>query len=174
MDIRNIPSPAPVKMTIQGLEFTFHPRYFNGQNLTLSAGEAAAFNRLLSENLRNNFANRIKARREELSLAEGDSLDEDSIASLQAYFAEYEFNYMFSVASPPRPQLDPIAALAAKLAREALATHLRRQGKALKDFSEAEIEEKISIALSRNPSFREEAERRIAAARGVAEATFDF
>lgn len=166
--------PSKAKVTIQGIEFEFQPRYAAGQSLTLSEGEASAFNAILAENLRNNFAPRVRRYREENGIGDDVELGSDDIAALAAAFAEYESSYIFRAQPTRKPILDPIEALASKLARESLAALLRKQGRALKDCDEEWIEEKIATGLERNPYFREEAARRIEAARSVAEITFDF
>jgi len=161
------------KVTILGHEYSFALRYFPGQVLTISEGEAGAFNAILAENLRNNFSSKIRAKREELGIGPDDPLPEGEQQALLDAFDEYQRSYAFGKVKP-RVALDPVQALAEKLAREAISTQLRKRGKALKDYEESWIDEKVALVLEKNPQLRAEASRRIAAAQSAAEVAFDL
>lgn len=163
----------PSQLTINGVIFEFTPRYSDGQTLVLSAPEANAFNSVLGDNLRNNYSPRVRAVRERLGLGIEDELPDDEIAALRADFAEYQAKYQFSLPGR-RVVIDPLQNLSEKLAREAIATKLRSQGKALKDFSDEWLDAKIEEVLKDNPQIVEEAKRRLEAAKSAAEVVFNI
>ena len=161
------------QLTINGVIFEFTPRYSEGQTLVLSAPEANAFNSVLGDNLRNNYSPKVRALREKLGIGLEDDLPEDELALLRADFAEYQSKYAFSLPGR-RVVIDPLQNLSEKLAREAIATKLRSQGKALKDFSDDWLDAKIAEVLRDNPSLVDEARRRLEAAKAAAEVVFNI
>jgi hypothetical protein len=141
-------------ITIQGIEFDLPSRYRPGH--VLNEAEASALNSTLSERLRTNFSKRVIA-------AKANGL---SVSKLRDEFAEYARLYEFTLT------LDPLEALARKLALDAIAAKLRADDRALPE-DEAWREAAISAAL-RRPYFREEAARRLASAREAASQVLDM
>lgn len=86
----NITEETPrVEIVIQGATFSVPTPYAEGH--TLTANEANALNQVLTENLRNNFANKVKAALETVDGAV-DNLNMDELqAALDAYSKDYEF-----------------------------------------------------------------------------------
>jgi len=105
------------QITIQGLTFNVPDRYTEGHVLT--ANEASALNQTYHENLRNNFAKKVKDA--------GESPDVEALqASLDEYAAAYQFGVR--VAGAPRAPADPVGKEAFAVAREAVRGKLREKG----------------------------------------------
>lgn len=117
-------TPAETKpLTIQGLTFHAPIRYSAGHVLT--DVEAKVLNQTLAENLRNNFADTVKAAIEKA----GDKALVD-MAELRAEFATYAAEYTFA-AGPgrgPRPAADPVGAEAFRLAKADVEAAIRAKG----------------------------------------------
>lgn len=163
-------------ITIQGHEFTVPMRYAEGHVLT--ANEAAALNQTFHENLRNNFASSVRAKKEELfgvkdeasgkiTVPEDASLEDDAISELQAkldaYAAEYEFARRTGGGRAPA---DPIEREALNLAKMAIRSALKQKGqKADADVIEAAAKQLIE----QNPGFRETARQRVEQQNAIAQ-----
>jgi len=143
-------------ITIQGIEFDWQGRYRQGH--VCNEAEAQALNSALSERLRTNFSKRVQAAK-----ANGGG---DYIASLRREFADYADSYEFTLS------LDPLEALARKLALDAIAAKLRADDRELPS-DESWRNKAIEAALAR-PYFREEAARRLASAREAASQVLDM
>ena len=81
-------------MRCQGFELSVAVPYAEGS--VLQANEAEALNQTLTENLRNNFATRLRQRQDEAA-QEGTTYEPD-MGELQAEFDEYVSTYEFGVA----------------------------------------------------------------------------
>lgn len=162
-------------ITIQGLEFVVPVRYAEGHVVT--ANEAAALNQTYHENLRNNFANTIRAKKEELfgvkgedgkvSIPDDAALDDEQLSELQsrldAYAAEYEFARRTGGGRAPA---DPVEKEALNLAKQAIRTALRSQNrKADADTIEAAAKQLVD----QNPLFRETARQRVEQQNAIAQ-----
>ena len=105
-------------ITIQGYKFEVPDGAIAniavGYTLT-EEGEANALRQTKLENLRNNFAPKIKA-----ALNGAESLPADKESALQAEFNDYAMAYKFGVraAGGPRQKLDPVTREMVKLAKE--------------------------------------------------------
>jgi hypothetical protein len=147
-------------LTIQGLQFTAPAPYTEGHALT--AGEALALNQLLGENLRNNFAARIKKVREDNAVAVKAGKPAQAIpgqSDFDAYAAQYSFGVRASGGG--RIILDPIEREARNLVRVAILNNLKAKDAKFKakDLPEGKLEELIGMALEKHPKFREQAAR---------------
>jgi hypothetical protein len=141
-------------ITIQGHDFPVSPRYEEGHQLT--EVEADVLNQTYYENLRNNFAGRIKAARKEHNVEEG-TLPEHIYQSLQGDFLTYAKEYEFGVRrTSTGPGADPVRAAALTMARTAIKDALRG-AKKLKDTPTEAIEAAAERLVASNPQFLEKA-----------------
>lgn len=120
------------QITIQGVEFTAPVLYFEGHVLT--ENEAGVLNQTLHENLRNNFAGRVKAAKEE---AEKNGVELDPTPLYEA-FAEYAANYQFGVRRPGSSPVsrDPVQNRAMVLARQIVRSAIKAKGLSVKDYAD--------------------------------------
>lgn len=119
------------EITIAGVAFTAPQPYIAGHPLT--DGEAKALNQVLAENLRNNFASKVKAAlngAEELTADQKATLDDE----FGAYASAYEFNATTVRAS--RAAVDPVEAEAIKIAKQVVSVKLKEVGKKRSDISD--------------------------------------
>lgn len=162
-------------ITIQGLEFEAPQPYKAGPR-ELTEGEASALNQTLAENLRNNFAPRIKAAQAEYrkanNLAEDaevavTSLDQEKLAEdFEKYASEYKFGVR--TAGGPRTPSDPVGKEAHRIALAKVKTALKAKNIAADSVSKEKMAEYVKQVLDKYPAIREEAERRVQAAGSVA------
>ena len=94
-------------LMIQGVNFTVADPYAEGHKCT--AMEAKALNQTRAENLRNNFASKVKAAK-----GEDGSINDKQVAALQSELDDYAKAYVFSVGVGSR--LDPVQKEAKQLA----------------------------------------------------------
>lgn len=158
-------------IVIQGLEFNVPAPYVAGH--VLSENEASALNGLLHENLRNNFAAKVKKARE--GVPEGEAVD---IAALQAELDTYASTYEFNVrraGGGGGVKRDPVEREALKLAKDAIYNALKAKGKKRKDYTVEQIEEAAEklLASDKGASIRAAAEARVKAAQAVADEAID-
>lgn len=148
------------QITISGKVFNAPLRYEEGHEL--SAGEASALNQTYHENLRNNFAKRVK------EAVENGGFDQDA---LQTEFDKYAQDYQFGVRSggggAPR---DPVMAEAINIAKGKIREALKKkQQKA----DAAAITEAAKKLVSKNPAIMDLARERVAQAQAAATADLD-
>jgi hypothetical protein len=110
------------QITIQGYTFTVPEgalaKFSVGSTLTLDEGTASTLQQVTCENLRNNFASKVK---KEIN---GGEATEAQLAELQKAFEEYATAYSFGVRQargPGSPPIDPVEKEARKLASADLA-----------------------------------------------------
>lgn len=160
--------PAPPSITIQGLTFPITSPFAEGHPLT--ATEAAALNNLRGENLRNNFAARIKALlgatadRAERTAAE---LTDEEKTQLAIDFAAYDAQYTLSGKRSAKAPVDPVEREATRIAKEQVDAALRRKGIEKKALAEGQYDNYVGQLLERNPAIRDEARAYIARLRDV-------
>lgn len=150
-------------ITIQDINFEAPQPYAAGH--TLSEVEAGVLNQALAENLRNNFAKKVKDAR--AGLASTDSLSAEKLATLKAEFDSYAGSYVFKAKGAPRQPLDPIQREAEKIATGLLNAALNKKGSKRADLPEGRWE-LLLAEVAAKPTVRAEAERRVAAAKSVA------
>ena len=114
-------------ITIQHAEWNIEPRYAAGH--VLNENEASALNQTFFENIRNNWASRLKTSSENNVALSQDDLDR--------YVQEYQFGVRSLVNREPR---DPVAAEERRLARAVVSEHIRAQGLRLKDVPDEQFD----------------------------------
>ncbi len=159
------------QIIIQGVEFNVPTPYAEGH--VLAANEASALNQLLHENLRNNFASKVKA-------ARGDdparNLTESEVAELQAALDDYASGYQFgvrAVRSSAGPSLSAVDREAISLAKAAIKAALKAKGFDVKSLDKDELQVKAEELIERRPEFRATAQERINAKKSIASASLD-
>ena len=140
-------------VTIQGTVFAVPQPYVEGHALT--SNEASAMNQLLSENIRNNFAGKIKA---EADKPEGER-KEYTQADLDEYVASYEFGVRRSGGSS-EARLPPEQREARKIAREKVVEALKAKNISIKSVDSEKMEEMVST-LAQRPEIIKIAQRRV-------------
>jgi hypothetical protein len=141
-------STPRAEITIQGTDFSIPQPFVEGHNCT--AGEASALNQLLAENTRNNFAGKMKQRKEK---GEADYTQED----LDAYIAEYEFGVRRAGSGEAR--LTPVEREARRIARDRITTALKSRNQKV----DKEKMEELVTQLAARDSVLKEAEKRVKA-----------
>lgn len=168
------PAESVSSITIQGMEFEV-PQPYTAGTYELTAGEASALNQTLAENLRNNFAPRIKAVMAEYRKANGladdaevplASLDQDSLAE---EFAEYAKSYEFGVrrAGGVRTPSDPVEREAQRIATDRVRAAFKEQNVKISSVPKEKLQEIVTAVLAKYPEIREEAKRRTESAAGI-------
>lgn len=159
--------------------FSVEPPYEQGHVLT--EVEAGVLNQTYAENLRNNFAPKIKAARVAVAQrttgkAEKDLTDEDiesitndqlDIDALRAEFAEYAKTYEFGARVGGRI-LDPVERELWNIAEASLKNALRQNNIKLNSVSRDQMDKLVSELIESKPEFRAEAERRVEATKAAA------
>jgi hypothetical protein len=163
------------ELTVQGLTFSVPRPYLAGH--VLNEAEASQLNQVFGENIRNNFAAKMRGKVEEYRKANSipddqeigaDVLDKDT---LDAEFAEFANAYEFGVrqsSGSPRTPADPVAKEAQRIARERVKGALVKKGVKLSTVSEEQWKAWIAQVLEKYPDIREEAQRRVTAAAEIA------
>jgi hypothetical protein len=165
-----VDQPKMGSITIQGLEFNVDYPYSAGE-IDLTAGEASALNQTRAENLRNNFAARIKTMIEEYR--ETNKLpDDEEIASsvldkdaLDKEFADYADKYEFGVRQlgGGRVPMDPVEREAWKISELKVREALKASNVKLTSVSKEKMSELIEAVIAKYPDITEEAKRRVSA-----------
>lgn len=153
------------EITIKGVLLKVISPYTAGH--TLTEEEANVLNQTLAENLRNNFAPRIKKAIEDVG---GDENAVDT-KSLQGELNDYTAEYEFGVRRGGSVAVDPVTKGAIALARDAVKKALKAKGKDLKDFSADQIRELAERAVEANPKFRELAAHQLELKKAAAQET---
>ncbi len=156
------------RIKVEGLIFSAPMPYKAGH--VLLENEAGALNQTFAENLRNNFAKRVKAVKEEAA-KNGGSLAEnvDAPEDLQTEFASYANDYSFGSrrtsssgdASLPK---DPILRQAHIMARELIRAHCK--AKNIKVDAE-QVNAMVPGLLAKRQDLMDEAKRRVEATSAV-------
>jgi hypothetical protein len=133
-------------ITIQGHSFDATQPYLAGHVVT--EAEAKALNQVRAENLRNNFASKIKSVQ-----GEAEALTEEQLVQLRAEFATYDAEYVFTLASVGggKRETDPVAAEAKKIAKQTISDKLKAAGKKVSDIAPETLANAIAkLAESEN------------------------
>lgn len=146
------------EITIGGQTFKVAPQYKEGD--TLSANEASALNQTLFENLRNNFASKVK---------EGSAAGVDH-AVMQSQLDTYAEAYEFGMRSGGGGRRDPVRSEALAIAAEMVKNKIKEKGKKLSDYSPKQITDlaKQAIDSGRYPNIWEMAKDRVEQQKQVA------
>lgn len=164
----NEPSAASTPtgdIIVKGISFVYSTPYAAGH--TLTEGEAHQLNQVRGENLRNNFASKVKAKLDEAE-KEGRGLSDEETASLQAEFATYDSQYAFTGKRIARGPQDPVKAKARKMARETIEAALRGKNIKPSDLADGKMDELIDQYLDRNPQVMEQAKAQVEAVKAAA------
>ena len=157
------------KIKIQSFIFTAPMPYSEGHVLT--AVEAKVLNQTFSENLRNNFAKRVKDATTNEDGSKKD-LDADASAALHAAFAEYASSYTF--AAPRQASVvDPVEKIARQLARAVINAKVVEKKWDKKTLAEDFWDKNIDALLAKDPKYMEEARRRHEATKEIASQTLE-
>jgi hypothetical protein len=170
------------EFTVQGLTFSM-PQPFVAGPIELTEGEASALNQTLAENLRNNFAAKIRAKLDEYrkanNLAEDadvgvDVLDKEQLdTEFAAYANEYEFGVRTG-GGGPRVPADPIGKEAHRIAWDRVKAALQKKNIGLNTVTKEQKASFISQVLEKYPEIKEEAQRRVEATSQIAAADLDL
>lgn len=127
------------QITIAGHPFNVPVRYEEGHELT--AGEASALNQTYHENLRNNFAKKVK------EATDGGSPDLAALqAELDAYANEYQFGVRTGGGGAVR---DPVMSEAMRIAKKQIGDLIRAKGGKVNDYEPAAITNAAKALLAR-------------------------
>jgi hypothetical protein len=167
-----ITAETPTKeFTIAGLTIPVAQPYVEGHALT--ENEATALNGLLAENLRNNFAARVKKAQEALKTGEELNVPE-LIEQFQKYAGEYEFGLRRANGTGTTQPKDPVAREALNMARDVIRGALKDSGYNLKEVGAAKIQELAEDLVQRDPRFTAAAEESIARVKALSAGGLDF
>lgn len=157
MPLTPTPEPSSIEITILGIKFPCPQPYGSGHRC--SEVEAGILNRVFTENLRNNFAKRVKALRSRAAPVE-------DFDALQEEFALYASRYRFSN-SRELTELtrDPVMVEALRIARGLVKAHFTAKGHTP---TEAELEQAV-IKVAHLPKVQAEARSRIGATQQAVE-----
>ncbi len=143
--------------TIAGETFSVFQPFAEGQ--TISASEAGALNQVFAENIRNNYAAKVKDAKEagtfDLQVFQG---------NLEDYMSQYEFGKRAGGGGGTR-SADPVRAEAMNIARAKVRQAIKDQGLNLGDYSAATISENAKALVEKYPAITEEARRTVEAAK---------
>jgi hypothetical protein len=151
------------QITISGHTFNVPVRYEEGMELT--AGEASALNQTYHENLRNNFAKKVKDA--------GASAD---LSALQSELDTYAGTYQFGVRTGGGVGVsrDPVMSEAMRIAKDKLRELIKKAGKKPSDFTNETITAKAKELLDRQPEILALAKQRVAEQQALASADLDL
>lgn len=164
---------ADHSLKIAGLHFSLsRPIPFHTGHV-LTEAEASVLNQTWVENLRNNFAAKVKAAVDAIPAEEKtNGIPEGLLTALQTEFNTYASTYTFGIRAP-KAHVDPIEHLAQKIAKEAISTRLRERKIDIKSISAEKMQEYITSYLAKYPDARKEAKRRLDAMRKAVAADLD-
>lgn len=147
-------------ITIQGLVFPVRQIFDEGHELT--GVEAGVMNQTRDENLRNNFAAKIKAlMKDKKAKTAGDLTDEDK-STLLKEFPTFEEAYEFGSRGGAR-EVDPIRKQAMLFATDSVKKALQKKGHKLSEVGADKIKEMAESAVDKYPKFMEKATAVVAA-----------
>lgn len=177
------------EITVQGMVFIASAPYKAGDILT--ANEAVALNQTYGENLRNNFAGRIKKIKDkaleeqvkawEAAGSEGAKptegvLSDAAVADLRNAWDEYASTYEFNGRRIGRQQGDPVEREARSMAKAFISQKMREATPPVdtKTVTDERWDELINQVLTKYPDFRAQAKVRVDAKKAIASADVDF
>lgn len=144
------------EITIQGQQFLVPAPFVEGYAVT--AGEASALNQLLAENVRNNFAGKMKAAQAKAEETGGE-VEIFSQENLDAYVAEYEFGVRRAGGSR-EASFPPDVREARRIATDMIKTALKAKNLTIKSVDPEKMEEMVSTLAGRDDVVKE-AQRRL-------------
>lgn len=150
------------QITIQGKIFNAPLRYEEGHEL--NAGEAAALNQTYHENLRNNFAKRVKEATDNGSYSQ---------EALQEEFSKYAEDYEFGVRTGGGAPRDPVMQEAMNIARGQIKAALKKKNRKLSEIDASAITEAAKKLIAKTPAIMDLAKQRVAEAQAAASDDLD-
>jgi|SRR5215472_12828799 len=144
------------QITIAGHTFNVPVRYEEGHELT--ENEAGALNQTYHENLRNNFASKVKD-----GVAAGKSVED-----LQTELDSYAESYQFGVRTGGGPVRDPVMSEAMTIAKNKIRDHLRKKGVKWKNVEAKAVTEAAKKLIAKSPEIMELAKQRVEEAKSAA------
>lgn len=145
-----IPANAETKnITVQGVKMEVPQPFAEGHPLT--DAEAQALNQVLAENLRNNFATRIRNAKDEAEKA-GKEYNPDTSA-LQAEMNEYVGEYEFGAkrtGGTSTAHLDPVEKEMQNMAKQAIKTAIQAKGLRIKDVPKDKMDAFVDQYMQKN------------------------
>jgi len=141
-------------ITIQGLIFPARQIFDEGH--TLTAVEAGVMNQTRDENLRNNYAAKIKSVLKDAKVEKIDDLSPELKADLLAKFPEFEEGYEFGSRGGAR-EVDPVKKQAMLFATDSVKKALMKKGHKLSEVGVDKIREMAEAAVEKYPKFMEKA-----------------
>lgn len=167
-------STPTASVVIQGHTFNIAQPFAEGS--VLNANEAAAMNQLLAENIRNNFAGKVKsakvavagenASKEEIEAAE---IGDTELDALQTELTNYVSSYEFGVRKTRSGGSGTSAfeKLVYRVAEEALRAKVKEAGKKVTDIAD-DVWEAAVDKLAASENIKAEAQRRMEAKKAAA------
>ena len=170
MPIENIESAPRSEITIAGVTLSVPAPFSDGH--VLRPNEAGVLNQTYAENIRNNFAAKVKAA-QKVSEESGQPIDP---ASLQIELDTYIQSYDFGVrrGGGTRVVLDPVTKEALRLASERVKAALKKRGLNLKEVGNAKIKELAEQALEQHPILMERAQQIVALKSDLGQESLDL
>ncbi len=155
------------ELTIKGVILSVIAPFAEGHVLT--AGEAQVLNQTLAENLRNNFAGVVT----EAVTKVGDASKVD-VGTLQSELDTYTSEYEFGVRKAGAPAVSSLMRQALSLAKEALKSKYKKDGKDIKTLTAEQVAEICKGAVEKYPHFLEKAQAIIDAKKEAAGEELDL
>lgn len=154
-------TPTTKEITVAGVAFDISMPFAEGHVCT--AAQARALNQTRSENIRNNFAPRVKK-------AKGDAAEvpADALKALGKEFKTYEGEYKFTMASGTSRVTDPLEKETLSVARALFVGKLKEAGIMVKDYDAEKMAEKVA-EVAEMPEVIAQAKKRLAERAKIAE-----
>ena len=167
---------GPVAIKVQGLIFHYSPKYFEGHVLT--SVEAEVLNQTFGENLRNNFASRIRDAADKLAegLTEGQEareFSEEEKAAFAGDFSAYAAEYTFKAPRVGAGPADPIETEMRKIAKAIILAHLVKKNIKASSLPEGNLDTMVKALIAKQPQIRDEAIRRVEALKNASDDALD-
>lgn len=148
------------QITVAGKTFNAPVRYTEGHELT--EGEASALNQTYHENLRNNFAKKVK------EAVEAGSFDQEAF---QSEFSKYADTYAFGVRTGGGGggvTRDPVMSEALNIAKKIIREKIKAAGKKASTYTNEAITEAAKKLIDRDEKIMETAKARVAEQKALA------
>lgn len=144
------------QITISGHSFNVPVRYEEGHEMT--AGEASALNQTYHENLRNNFAKKVK-----------DAGESPDLGALQIELDKYAEDYQFGIRTAGAGvSRDPVASEAMRIAKKQVGELIRKSGKKVSDYEADAIVGAAKALIAKDSTIMDMARARVAEQQSLA------
>lgn len=147
-------------VTVQGMIFPMRQIFEEGHVLT--GQEAGVLNQTRDENLRNNYAAKIKVAMKEAKVEDVSKLPAEVTADLIAKFPTFEEGYEFGSRGGAR-EVDPVKKQAMLFATDEVKKALQKRGHKISEVGADKIKEMATSAIDKYPKFMEKAAKAVAA-----------